>query len=250
MIASWMMALSSHHGWWHHHFNLNDDIIVATVNDGIIIASWMMTLKSASWMVALSSHHWVWHYHLIMDDDFIIATGIMALSSHHGWCHHQSIVEWHYHRIVDKVIIIASWIKTLSSHRGWRHYHRIMDDGIIIASWMLNIKHHRFDKWRVVGWPLFRMVKYRAGNLLIRSLLIRSFCSNQMSDCERFAQITQDKWVTVNEPFRSLRGNERPWANLSGRSRQMSNSLRLLRWNEQFAQKILAKKFKILFQVP
>ena len=33
----------------------------------------------------------------------------------------------------------------------------------------------------------------RAGNSLIRSLLIRSFRSTQMSDCERFAQIAQDK---------------------------------------------------------
>ena len=28
--------------------------------------------------------------------------------------------------------------------------------------------------------------------------LICSDCSNQMSDCERFAQIAQDKWATVN----------------------------------------------------
>ena len=30
-------------------------------------------------------------------------------------------------------------------------------------------------------------------------LLIRSFCSNQMSDCERFAQVAHDKWA--NERF-------------------------------------------------
>ena len=30
-------------------------------------------------------------------------------------------------------------------------------------------------------------------HLLIAHLLIRSFCSNQMSNCERFAQIAQDK---------------------------------------------------------
>ena len=60
----------------------------------------------------------------------------------------------------------------------------------------------------------------RAGNLLIRSSLIRSFahslirsfCPNQMGDCERFAQIAQDKWA-----------------------------------NEQFAQKIWIKKSKIFF---
>ena len=50
-----------------------------------------------------------------------------------------------------------------------------------------------------------------------------------MSDCERFAQMAQDKWATVSESLRSLRGNERPWANRSGRSRQMSD-------HEQFTQ--------------
>ena len=53
----------------------------------------------------------------------------------------------------------------------------------------------------------FAFKKIRAGNSLIRSfahslithLLICSFRSNQMSDCERFAQIVQDKWATVIE---------------------------------------------------
>ena len=40
------------------------------------------------------------------------------------------------------------------------------------------------------------------------NLLIRSFCSNQLSDCERLAQIAQDKWATVSDSLRSLRGNE------------------------------------------
>ena len=52
----------------------------------------------------------------------------------------------------------------------------------------------------------------RAGNLLIAHLLICSFCSNQMSNCERFPQITQDKWVIVSESLRSLMTNERLWA--------------------------------------
>ena len=80
-------------------------------------------------------------------------------------------------------------------------------------------------------WPaaLEKLQRTRAGNLLIRSSLIRSFCSNQMSDCERFAQIAQDKWATVSESLRSLKTNERPWANRSGRSWQMSH-------RERFAQ--------------
>ena len=53
-------------------------------------------------------------------------------------------------------------------------------------------------------------------------LLICSFSSNQMSNCERFAQIAQDKWVTVSESLRSLISNEWQWANRTGCSWQMS----------------------------
>ena len=47
------------------------------------------------------------------------------------------------------------------------------------------------------------------------TLLIRSFRSNQMSNHERIAQVAQDKWATVSNSLRSLRGNE-----------QMSDSLK------------------------
>ena len=50
-----------------------------------------------------------------------------------------------------------------------------------------------------------------------------------MSHCERFPQIAQNKWATVSESLRSLMSKERPWANRSGRSWQMSDS-------ERFAQ--------------
>ena len=83
----------------------------------------------------------------------------------------------------------------------------------------------------------------RAGNLLICS-----FSSNKMSDCELFTQIAQDKWATMSESLRLLRGNERPWANCSGHSRQMRDHERFAqvaqrKWaNERFAQKNLAKQ--------
>ena len=83
--------------------------------------------------------------------------------------------------------------------------------------------------------------KCRAGNSLICSSLIRSFW--------------QIKWATVSELLRLLRGNERPWANCSGRSRQMSDPKRFAqvahrKWaNERLAQKFLLKKSKILFLV-
>ena len=83
--------------------------------------------------------------------------------------------------------------------------------------------------------------------------LIHSFRSNQKSDCERFAQIAQDKWATVSELIRSLRGNERSWAIRSGRSEEMSDVsewLISLTKNEQMSdllKKIWLQKSKILF---
>ena len=58
--------------------------------------------------------------------------------------------------------------------------------------------------------------------------LIHSFSSNQMSDCERFTQIAKDKWATVSDLLRTLRGNK-----------QMSDSLK----------KNLLKKIKSCFLV-
>ena len=74
-----------------------------------------------------------------------------------------------------------------------------------------------------------------------------------MSDCERIAQIAQDKWATVSESLRSLKTNERPWAIRSGRSEEMSDvskSLISLTKNERMSdslKKIWLKKSKILF---
>ena len=74
-----------------------------------------------------------------------------------------------------------------------------------------------------------------------------------MSVCERFAQIAQDKWATVSESLRLLRGNERLWAIRSGRSEEMSDVselLSLLTKNERMSaslKKVWLKKSKILF---
>ena len=50
-----------------------------------------------------------------------------------------------------------------------------------------------------------------------------------MSDFEWFAQIAQDKWVTMSDSLRLLTKNEQPWASRSGRSPKKSD-------HEQFAQ--------------
>ena len=61
--------------------------------------------------------------------------------------------------------------------------------------------------------------KCKAGNSLIRS-----FRSNQLSDWEWFAQIAR-QMRTVSKSLRSLISKERPWANRSGRSPKMRESL-------------------------
>ena len=66
----------------------------------------------------------------------------------------------------------------------------------------------------------------RAGNLLFRS-----FGSNQMSNCEQFAQITRDKWATVSESLRSLMINE-----------QMSDSLKIF-WLKSYFYNVLYTYF-------
>ena len=74
-----------------------------------------------------------------------------------------------------------------------------------------------------------------------------------MSDCEQFAQIAQDKWATVSESLRYLRGNEQSWVFRSGHSEELSDeskSLILLTKNEQISdslKKFWLKKSKILF---
>ena len=77
---------------------------------------------------------------------------------------------------------------------------------------------------------------------LIAHSLICSNRSEQMSECERFVKVTQDKWATVRESLRSLMTNERMWAFRSGHSgemREWANRSSLFRSqkNEQFAQK-------------
>ena len=44
---------------------------------------------------------------------------------------------------------------------------------------------------------------------LIAHSLIRSNLSGQMSECERFAQVAQDKWANVSDSLRSLGTKER-----------------------------------------
>ena len=52
--------------------------------------------------------------------------------------------------------------------------------------------------------------------------LLRSNRSNQMSDCERIAQVAHVKRATVSESLSSLMTNEHSWVICLGRSRKMS----------------------------
>ena len=118
---------------------------------------------------------------------------------------------------------------------------------IFLMKWVYHKLHFFISNFL---YKLTQPSSIRAGNLLIHS-----FCSNQMSDCEQFAQIAQDKSATMSELLRLLRGNDWPWANCSGRLEERSDceriaqvaqdkwatlrdSLRSLRGNDR----ILAKK--------
>ena len=91
-------------------------------------------------------------------------------------------------------------------------------------------------------------------------MLISSFLVSDVSEslrlltkneqCEQISQVAQQKWATMSDLLRSLRENERSWANCSGRSPKMSKwaneqivflSESLIRsffqTNERFAQK-------------
>ena len=60
---------------------------------------------------------------------------------------------------------------------------------------------------------------------------LRSLTKNER--CERIAQVTHQKWVTMSDLLRSLTKNEWPWANCSGCSPKMS------KWvNSSFLERI------------
>ena len=62
-----------------------------------------------------------------------------------------------------------------------------------LALWHKKVKNsEKLSKSIVETMNFFKLIA-RAVNLLICSSLIRSFWSNQLSDCEQFAQIAQDK---------------------------------------------------------
>ena len=96
---------------------------------------------------------------------------------------------------------------------------------------------------------------WELAHLLIAHSLIRSFRSNKMSNCERFAQIAQDKWATVSESLRLLKTNERPWAFRTGRSEEMRNLLKnfkscftmfYLRLKKKNSKKCVKRSFSLI----
>ena len=67
----------------------------------------------------------------------------------------------------------------------------------------------------------------KMSELLISSFLLsdlseslRSLTKNER--CDRIAQVTHQKWANMSDLLRLLRGNERLWANRSGRSPKLS----------------------------
>ena len=62
---------------------------------------------------------------------------------------------------------------------------------------------------------------------IISSFLVSDVSESRISlksneQCEWIAQVAYQKWATMSNSLRSLRGNEQSWANCSGRSPKMS----------------------------
>ena len=116
---------------------------------------------------------------------------------------------------------------TVHSIKGWGKWLSVycpfsVDKTITHCKQITNVSDPDMSRTALLVLIILYHAEQRAGNLLICASLICSFCSTQMSDCAQLAQIAQDKWATVSESLRSHRGNEPPWANSSGRSRQMN----------------------------
>ena len=71
-----------------------------------------------------------------------------------------------------------------------------------------------------------------AHSLTAHSLICSDRSNQQMSDCERFAQIAQDKWATVSESLRLLMSKER--------FAQVAHEKLVTEW---FAEKISLKSY-------
>ena len=78
------------------------------------------------------------------------------------------------------------------------------------SKWFILSFAHKIIRKKLYFCTLFTVFykfKKKTKNLLIPS-----------EQSERIAQVAQDKWATMSDSLRSLRRNERSWANRSGRS--------------------------------
>ena len=124
------------------------------------------------------------------------------------------------------VYLLQPWLSRISENNGLPVQTMIIQD--IRGQWFACSNHDYPGYQKNIIKPLFStkaVVFSRAGNLLIRSLLFRSFA--------HFAQI---KWATVSDLLRSLKTNEWPWAIRSGRSEEISGREQITQKN--FGQKI------------
>ena len=113
-----------------------------------------------------------------------------------------------------QVRIILAWTRLCG-------YQKIKDFTLILIK-LIYLKVKNSSKKAGLGIRSFTHRSFAHSLILLKSneLLwaIRSDRSRQMSNCERIAQVAQDKWATVSESLRSLMTNEWPWVIHSGRS--------------------------------
>ena len=101
-----------------------------------------------------------------------------------------------------------------------------------------NIKEEGLHSERRLETATFREVKWRrVRNSLIHSSHIRSNRSGQMSECERFAQVTQDKWMSDCERIAQVAHDK--WSNVTDSLRSLRTNERLARFFEKIAHFLL-----------
>ena len=93
--------------------------------------------------------------------------------------------------------------------------------------------HLKTGRLRNPAWGIWKGKKHfceisRFQKIFKQNVCIRSHWHTGLGILS-FAHFAQIKWATVSNLLRSLKTNERPWANCSGRSEEMSN-------HEQIAQ--------------
>ena len=141
-------------------------------------------------------------------------------------------------------LVLIKWLKSVNPKKTpfWVLKQKPKKNFFIIFFCFSFLKNRRINVVLVGIFENAQIKLLTAKKSQIAGLGIRSFAHSS------FAHFAQINWGTVSDLLRSLKTNERLWANRSGRSRQRSDcewfaQVAHDRWaNETLAQKFLAKQ--------